>query len=301
MLAWLAEHPDEVFTLHQLHERVWGYSPTVNSRAAYSCIHRVRSLVEADPRHPTYLRSERGEGYRLVGAVLYGDDAPLRLTNAPASADAFVGRAEELGALARIHREQRPSVLTLLGPGGVGKTRLAQEAALASTVPGGAWVADLIRADELPDVCARIAAAVPGSPNPDPDALLRALLRLGPCWLILDNAEDALAVAADLVSRWAAAAPDCRLFATSRQRLGVAGEQVLEIGPLSAAPATALLVDRIRRRSPSTADAADRPARRDRRVAARAGDRRCERGAARRRRGARVAPGGGRAPGARSR
>ncbi|MEZ4240622.1 MAG: winged helix-turn-helix domain-containing protein, partial [Myxococcota bacterium] len=247
LLAFLARHPDQPFGLHDLHHAVWGYAPTVASRAAYAAIHRVRALIEPDPAAPVHLLASRRDGYRLVGATVR-DTLPDLATNVPPHPDTFVGRDDELAALAT----RAPTVLTVVGPGGVGKTRLVRHAARERTRPGGSWLAELVGATTADEVCARVARALPGRVPPAADAVGSALAALGPALLALDNAEDALDAVAALVPAWAAAAPACALVATSRQALGVPGEQVLELGPLSEDAAVALLLDRIRQRAPHT-------------------------------------------------
>ncbi len=154
---------------------------------------------------------------------------------------AFIGREEELSRVrARIDGGAR--IVTILGPGGMGKTRLA-EACLELFAPryeggGGAWFCDLTQAKDDLGLVFAVASlwrekthSVHLAAN-DVDAQLRATLaELGPTLLVLDNFEQ-IAASAPLVFAWCRSAPDLTVIVTSRERLGVAGEEVLELGPL---------------------------------------------------------------------
>ncbi|MEZ4238780.1 MAG: winged helix-turn-helix domain-containing protein [Myxococcota bacterium] len=223
LLTWLAEHPGETFSLDELHRVVWGYAATVTSRAAYTCVGRVRALVEPDPRRPVHLLAERGRGYRLAGGRLVGE-AP-RAGNVGPAADGFVGRTREIAALVA----PGARVLTVVGPGGVGKSRLVAEAARRSLVPGGAWTVGLAHARDRGDVLAAVAAVVPGA-----GPLGGRLAALGACWLVLDGADAALEAVGALVGAWAAEAGEARILVTSRQRLGVAEEVPLAVEVIAA-------------------------------------------------------------------
>jgi len=129
----------------------------------------------------------------------------------------------------------RTRLLTLSGPGGVGKTRLA--AALAEAVRadfvGGAWWADL--ADSIDDarVPQTVAAAVmPGEQVNDPTAATARLLA-ATSLLVLDNCEQVIAGAARLVADLLARAPALRVILTSRQPAGIPGEQVWRVPGLA--------------------------------------------------------------------
>jgi predicted ATPase/DNA-binding SARP family transcriptional activator len=165
--------------------------------------------------------------------------------------DAMVGRAEDLALARGCLSEQR--LVTIVGPGGVGKTRLALEIAHELATGGTrVWWADLSTAtDEL--VVDAVAGAL-GMDTPrglDPVGVLGAALGGFRGVVCLDNAETVLAPLAPLVERMLEAAPEVTLLATSRERLDVAREHVHVLAPLplpSGAdrdnPAVRLFVDR---------------------------------------------------------
>ena len=189
---------------------------------------------------------------RRIGAA---DAAAGRL---PASLTRFVGRESELSELAAAHRANR--LLTLVGPAGVGKTRLAVEAARSTEQTAAAVFVDLAARRDLGGLWAAVANAlgvseVGGRPL---QWAVRDHLAGRPVLLVLDNCEHVLDASAELVSHLLDS-PDTRVLATSRERLGIPGEQVITLAPLpvpdsevvTAAgsadlPAVQLLVDRVR-------------------------------------------------------
>ncbi len=162
--------------------------------------------------------------------------------------DAFVGRDAELEAIVAA-LEPPGRVLSLLGAGGSGKTRLARELGLGlrGDYPGGVWFVDLTEARSLGGVCAAVAGVldVPlasgvGEPA---ERLGAAIAGRGRALLLLDNFEQVAAVAADTVGVWAPRCPAARFVVTTRQRLGIGGEHVVRVGPLRTPPAAGLALD----------------------------------------------------------
>ncbi|MBI5480563.1 MAG: AAA family ATPase, partial [Deltaproteobacteria bacterium] len=172
----------------------------------------------------------------------------MALTNLAAERTGFVGRKGELSAL-RAAVEGDARLVTVCGPGGVGKTRLARELGRArlEAQPGGVWFCDVAEArspEELASATAR-AVELPLDGEVSPDAAVTAWLAArGDVLLVLDNGEQLSADAREAVARWLAAAPDARVLCTSREPLGVEGERVFGLGPMTPADAAALFVDR---------------------------------------------------------
>lgn len=163
--------------------------------------------------------------------------------NLPASAASFVGREAELAQLTTLLAQPDGRLLTILGPGGVGKTRLALETAahhLAdSRFADGLFfvpLADLPPgADIAPTVAEAIGLKLSGAKPPGTQ--VAAHLRDRRLLLLLDNFEHLLPQAEQLAA-WLAAAPGLRLMVTSRVRLGLYEEWLVEIGGLET-PVTA--------------------------------------------------------------
>ena len=245
LLRFLTENQERAVSVFEMHTTVWGYSPTVSSRAAYATIARLRPMVEEDPKKPEFLVAERGDGYRLRGARLLTIDEDGPPTNAARRVDRFFGREAECGQL----RHGCARVITVVGPAGVGKSRLVAEAAAGAALPGGAWFCDLRGAVTADDLVRQVARSLPGTPPADPGAIGATLAARGRCWLVLDGAERLLQAVAALSTPLVDRAPRATIVVTSRQRLGTPEEQVLELLPLARAPAVALLRDRLDKRS----------------------------------------------------
>ncbi|MGY2059177.1 LuxR C-terminal-related transcriptional regulator [Nocardia gipuzkoensis] len=153
--------------------------------------------------------------------------------NLPAEVTSFVGRREELAAAKRLLPTTR--VLTLLGPGGVGKTRLSRQVgvAVARAFPDGVWLvelADVHDPDLVTVTVAEVLALRDDTAAPLPR--LTEFLADKRLLLILDNCEHLIDACARLVGRIVATTSDVRVLATSREVLGVQGEQVMPVAPL---------------------------------------------------------------------
>lgn len=165
----------------------------------------------------------------------------------PPAQGSFVGRAELLAQIARRFDEGAPLV-TLLGPGGVGKTRLALQFARAGPMyfEGGVWFCDLGTASDGDGVLQAVAQGL-DVPLAGADALQvlgRAIGARGRCLLLLDNAEAVLPAMSELLPAWQRHARTARVLATSRVALDVGGESVLPVTPMPVAEACQLYVQR---------------------------------------------------------
>jgi predicted ATPase/DNA-binding SARP family transcriptional activator len=157
-------------------------------------------------------------------------------TNIPAMLTSLVGRTAALTELRALLSERR--LVTLTGPGGVGKTRLALAAAAlsADAFPDGVWLVELAGsatagarapADAVMDVL-----GIRDDSSMDPSVLLAEALRTSRMLLVLDNCEHLVDQAAKLAAQLLQAAPELRILATSREPLMIAGEVVWAVPPL---------------------------------------------------------------------
>jgi predicted ATPase/DNA-binding CsgD family transcriptional regulator len=156
----------------------------------------------------------------------------------PEDASSFVGRATELGELTELLKHTR--ALTLCGPGGIGKSRLALRlvAAVATGYPDGAWFAGLGELRQPEYVVSQVAAAVgvdeePGRP------LMRTLadsLQDRRAILVLDNCEHLIDSCAALCKHLLASAPGLQILTTGREPLRIAAETVWHVPPLDVPP-----------------------------------------------------------------
>ncbi|KXK60623.1 hypothetical protein AWW66_17850 [Micromonospora rosaria] len=162
--------------------------------------------------------------------------------NLPAALSSFVGRRTELARLTGLLAEHR--LVTVIGPGGVGKTRLALEAARTRTDPDGPWLVELAGLRDGTLVARAVADAL-GLPVPPGLAELAAILGGRHTLVVLDNAEHLLGSVAEVVAALVAAGPGVRVLVTSRQPLGIPGEAMLELASLPPEDAVALLAARM--------------------------------------------------------
>ncbi|MDG4787584.1 BTAD domain-containing putative transcriptional regulator [Micromonospora sp. WMMD1102] len=159
----------------------------------------------------------------------------------PGQLSSFVGREEELGRVGKLLGEAR--LVTLHGPGGAGKTRLAIEA--AGRQPGEVFLVELAAVSAGADVASAVLAALnlrdaalraQGGPRDAADRLVSALADRD-LLLVFDNCEHLVADAARLVARLLGVCPKVRVLATSREPLGLTGEALCPVSGLPLPPA----------------------------------------------------------------
>jgi len=172
--------------------------------------------------------------------------------NVPQPLSSLVGRTRELEALNETLRRTR--LVTLTGPGGVGKTRLALTVAGSQIARrgDGVWLVDLAAGGESPDVAAETARAldVRGPRGTAPTESLRRYLSARDVLIVLDNCEHVVGASAELVAALLSSCARVRILATSRESLGVSGETVWRLEPLGPEDAHRLFVERARQRRP---------------------------------------------------
>ena len=238
----------ELAQAHPLREGLWA----LLIRALYGAGRQAEAL-RAFERHRRFLADELGlepspELRRLEQAVLRHEldrprPDPPAMGNLPMALSSFVGRADVVDTLAGVVEDHR--LVTLIGPGGVGKTRLALE--VARSRPGPTWFVDLAAATDDAGIPRAIAAALaveeqPGQPLLDTVATV--LNHRGPALLVLDNCEQLVASCAGAAHAILRRCPSVRLLATSRVPLGVDGEYLHPVEPLEEAEAVSLFADR---------------------------------------------------------
>ncbi|HEX3089122.1 MAG TPA: BTAD domain-containing putative transcriptional regulator [Ilumatobacteraceae bacterium] len=160
----------------------------------------------------------------------------------PASLTPLVGRDDEFRDLTQLFRDHR--FITLVGPGGVGKTRLAIEVARdeSARLSHGACLVELAHVGDPQGVAAAIASALD---LPDPNRLAE-MIGNRDLLIVLDNCEHVITTAAELAEELLRRCPSLRLLATSREGLRVGGETIWPVGPLATDDAVQLFVERAR-------------------------------------------------------
>jgi predicted ATPase/class 3 adenylate cyclase len=170
-----------------------------------------------------------------------GGGAPSKLPRAPTR---LIGREREVAEVTALLSDDGARLVTLTGPGGVGKTRLALDLALALEPAHFLALASVADPALVATTLVQSLGVVDGGEEPAAEVLAGALAGED-LLLVLDNLEHLLP-AASLVSDLLASCPRLRVLATSREPLRIRGEQIVPVAPLRQAPAAALFVDRAR-------------------------------------------------------
>ena len=185
-----------------------------------------------------YRVTRRGEHWLPVDQVA---------RNLPAERDEFVGREEALDGLAqRLVRGAR--LMSIVGIGGSGKTRLATHLAWRwlGDFPGGVWFCDLAAARDIDGIVHAVAEALDlPLGREDPVVQLgHAIAGRGHCLVIFDNFEQVSRLAEDTLGRWLSRAVQSQFVVTTREVLGLPGEEIFGLAPMSSIDARELFVRR---------------------------------------------------------
>jgi predicted ATPase/DNA-binding winged helix-turn-helix (wHTH) protein len=244
MLVSLVERRDRIVSKVELMDLVWPKLVVEENNLQVQIV-ALRKLLG----HPA-IATVPGRGYRFTLPVVVegaaeatglADEAPpaeegaRRRTNLLQWLPVLYGRDQDLATLLEL--SARHDLVTVAGPGGIGKTRLAQAAAAAriADLPGGAWWVELASLTEpalVPNAVA-LALGVGLGGAGDATAAVIAGLPSQPALLVLDNAEHLLPGVVDFLARVRPAAPHLRLLVTSQETLHVAGEHVFRPEPLA--------------------------------------------------------------------
>lgn len=229
VLLELARHAPAVRSRAQIEQAVWprGF---VSEDVLTRCIGQLRRALGDDTRPPALLETIPKRGYRL--RVAPEAAAPVLEPGLPV----FVGRSAELDELAGALAPPGARLVSIVGPGGMGKSRLARQALAQLAAPfaqRAAWL-DVQDLAEPAAVVARLAQQLGVALEETGDAVeqLGRSLASRPWLVALDNAEHLRGLPA-LVEALLAAAPALSLLVTSRRRLGLAQERVLVLGGLA--------------------------------------------------------------------
>lgn len=243
ILLALVESAGAVVAKSELVSQVWG-SLAVTDNVLYFHISVLRRVLGED-----CIQNEQRRGYRFVAPVRRtesrvpqteverraGNLPSLWTSSAVEGPTRLIGRDEPLRTISEMLSQGR--IVTLTGPGGVGKTRLALQAAHEASSPfeDGVWLVELASLkdpDLVPGAVASVLGVKVGAKSTPLDTLQRYLARK--CLLIvLDNCEHVLMACARTAEALLDAAPDVKILATSREALSCYGERVLEVPPLA--------------------------------------------------------------------
>jgi len=206
----------------------------------------VRELIEHCLRkEPDSRPSDMGAAHRrILGARVqpHSTASIVRTSrtphNLPTAMTRFVGRDAEIASCRKLLTAS--PLVTLVGPGGCGKTRLALRVMteMLQEYPDGAWFVDLAPLSEDARVAQAVASAmgIQGEPNAPILDAVGSHIASQRVLILLDNCEHLLGACAQVAKRLIASGPDVRVLATSRQRLGIAAEAIYAVGPLETPP-----------------------------------------------------------------
>ena len=245
ILIALVEQAGELVTKDQLVSCAWPNSVVEESNLRAQ-VAALRKALRGDRSEANYIAAVPGRGYRFVATTLrsgrHGTDvrAGSRNTNLPVRLTQLIGRAEIVSML--VSRLQRRRCVTIVGPGGIGKTTVAVAVGTETSAAyeDGVWLHDLASLADPGLVPSTLAVTLGFQlTSNSPTEELIGLLHDKQMLLIFDNCEGVVAAAADLVEKILKNAPDVSILATSREPLRAEGESVHRLSALEIPPAVA--------------------------------------------------------------
>ena len=212
-------------------------SSIVTKNKAKQLLDLLPSPLVADlPKHQT-LTNWHTIGKKLLQRKSV-ETTPVVVTqnNLPTESTPFVGRDQEVAEIRHIYVQDKARMVTIVGPGGIGKTRMSIAVAndMAARFPHGVWYVPLAPLESADQLLVAIAEALNFHPAPsdDPAQQLLDYLQDKTLLLVLDNFEHLLPNT-ELIARILANSPDVQLLITSRQRLNLGEEVVYALGGMS--------------------------------------------------------------------
>ena len=259
VLAFLVENAGRVVTKDEILDRVWP-ERYVSEASLNSRVMTARKALGDSGAEQRYIKTVHGRGYRFAAPVS-SSAFPVRssvtvLPDAvealPAPSTSFVGREDELARVAALLEQPGCRLLTIVGPGGIGKTRLALQA--LQSYPGEVKLV-LLEHVEPALLVPALAAALGLRPSTG-DTLEQVALYLGgrETLIVLDNVEHLADAARAVLETILARAPGVRFVLTSRVSLGTRQEWVLRLGGLEQSAACQLFAQRLRQANAAVAD-----------------------------------------------
>jgi predicted ATPase/DNA-binding winged helix-turn-helix (wHTH) protein len=254
LLLVLLDRADELVTREELLDAVWGHryiAPATLNRV----VTLLRRVLDDDADRPHAIQTVHGAGYRFIGSVrrtaAQASDTrarfgPSALARLPAKLEALVGRERELEQLIGMLSAHR--AVTIVGPGGTGKTQCALEVArlCGARFPDDTWFFDLSPLESAHDWLTGLAAAL-NIPAGEPARLMpRIVAALAPrrALLVVDNCDQLAVEIGALVFALVRACPELKILSTSQRPLDFIGERLMWLTPLALPPPAAEAVTR---------------------------------------------------------
>lgn len=268
LLKYLSSRPDQIVEREALYRDVYQYRKGVQSRTLDVAIIRLRKKIERDPKEPVHLLSVYGSGYMFTIHTSASPKSEPTVSqtacssNVPPNHRPFFGREEELVALSELMMSSRRCV-TVLGPPGVGKTRLIQQWANEQHQRrriGEVAYCDIRNVENEASFLTVVSNAL-GVSNAQAESdneafggrITEAMSVRESLVVLVDNAETGLNWSAKWIQRWGHHTENVRFLVTSQVPLGIPIEQRLQVHRLSRtdtmttsepSPALALFLDR---------------------------------------------------------
>jgi predicted ATPase/DNA-binding winged helix-turn-helix (wHTH) protein len=242
ILAALVERAGEVVGKKELIARAWPKTFVEDANLKIQVSALRRALGDGQGGH-RYVVTVPGRGYNFVAPVSLEKSpqvprpptiAPAGVHNLPPAVTRMIGRDDAVTAL--VSRLSSHRLVTIVGPGGIGKTTVALAVAerMIASYEDGVWLVDLAPLSDPRLVSSTVATALGLGIRPeDPLNGLVAGLRDKRMLLLLDNCERVIDKAASLVTAVLSGAPGVNILETSRERLAIQGEREYRLGPLS--------------------------------------------------------------------
>jgi predicted ATPase/DNA-binding winged helix-turn-helix (wHTH) protein len=241
LLIALVERHGELVCKSELIARVWPHTIVAEGNLKVN-IAALRCALADGQAGNRYISTVAGLGYCFVAPVSrFADPHPTTardstvepLTNVPEPLTRLIGLDEVISEVSV--QLAHHTLITLVGPGGVGKTSVAvaTAAGLTDSYEHGVWLIDLTAIGDSHLLSAAVSSAIRSNlSGADPSASLLSFLRDKRMLLMLDNCEHIIDATAALVFQVMRAAPYVQILATSREPLGVDGEQLYHVQPL---------------------------------------------------------------------